>query len=570
MKLAKTAGFCWGVERALDIVLDTANQTDDTVFTHGPLIHNPQTVKLLEQKNITATDAGAPPSGNGLLVIRAHGISPQVREQIRASGANVRDATCPLVAKVHGTIRKHSRLGAHTIIIGEEGHPEVEGHIGYSEAGHTLVTCLEDLEKVPGGLSEVIVVAQTTISMGDWADVVDELQRRYPNAKMFNTICDATEVRQEEVRRIAPEVDLMIVVGGRNSGNTARLAQVAEEEGATAYLIETEEEIDPEFVRKFKSVGVTAGASTPDWMIRRVVNRIESIPVADTKGIDLLTQGIKILSRSNVLLMIAAFMAAVASAALGGFPIDFKLSAIAALYLFSMHTINRCTSFEADRYNEPNRAQFSERYRRYLFVAGGVAAALSLALGWSASPAVAALLAAGLAPGIFYSIRMEPRALKVGRVMDFPASKTLVVTLGWTVVLAVVPAVAYPEYIGPAWPVAIIFAFGMTLLRSGIIELRDIQGDRIVGKRTLPIVLGKIPTELMLAAVAAGLSVLLAAGVLNGWVAADIGLAMMIPVGYAGVGLLLHQKKIIGHSGLTEAVVDLQYMCAGLVALLVS
>ncbi|MFC1492177.1 4-hydroxy-3-methylbut-2-enyl diphosphate reductase, partial [Nitrospinota bacterium] len=366
MKLAKSAGFCWGVERALDIVLDTANRTDVPVFTYGPLIHNPQTVSLLEQKNITAADPKNEPVENGLLVIRAHGISPQVRERIRESGSTVRDATCPLVAKVHGTIRKHSRQGAHTIIIGEEGHPEVEGHMGYAEAGYTLVTCLEDLAKVPGDLGEVIVVAQTTINMGDWKDVVEELKNRYPQARMFNTICDATEVRQEEVRRMAPEVELMVIVGGRNSGNTARLASVAQEEGAISLLIETEDEIDPEYLRKFKSIGVTAGASTPDWMIRRVVNRIESIsdPVAGMS--DRLVQGLKVLSRSNLLLMLTASMASIASAALGGFPISAQLTAVAALYLFSMHTMNRCTSLEADQYNEPNRAQFYEKYRGFL------------------------------------------------------------------------------------------------------------------------------------------------------------------------------------------------------------
>ncbi len=567
VKLAKSAGFCWGVERAIDIVLDTANETDAPVFTHGPLIHNPQTVNLLEQKNITAYDPASTPRDNGLLVIRAHGISPQVREKLRTSGSTIRDATCPLVAKVHGIIRKHSRLGAHSVIIGEKGHPEVEGHMGYAEAGHTLVTCSEDLEKIPKGVDDVIVVAQTTINMGDWGDVIKTIEARYPKAQMFNTICDATEVRQEEVRRIAPGVDLMIIVGGRNSGNTTRLAEVAKEKGTTALLIETEDEIDPDYVRKFKNVGVTAGASTPDWMIRRVVNRLESIPDEEERLPDKLAQGLKILSRSNALLLVTASMAAIATSALGNFSISAASVSVAALYLFSMHTMNRCTGFEADRFNEPNRAQFYAKHRGTLLAASGVAGFLSLGLSLTLSPSVTAVMLSGIALGGFYSLRMEPRALKMGRAMDFPASKTLVVTVGWTTSLAGIPALAQPENVGSAWPIALIFAFGMTLLRSGIIELRDIQGDRIVGKRTLPIVFGKGRTEVLLNTVCSAMSVMLVSGVANEWIAPGIGLAMLIPVAFAALGVWLYKHQIIGHSGLTEAAVDFQFICAGAAAL---
>lgn len=569
VKLAKTAGFCWGVERALDIVLETSNKAKAPVYTHGPLIHNPQTVSLLKEKDITPYDPAETPSDKGLLVIRAHGISPQVREKLRNSGSTIRDATCPLVAKVHGVIRKHSRLGAHTVIIGEEGHPEVEGHIGYSEAGHTLVTCSEDIEKIPAKLDDVIVVAQTTINMGDWSDVVERLLTRYPGAQMFNTICDATEVRQEEVRQIAPDVDLMIIVGGRNSGNTARLAEVAKEEGSTSLLIETEDEIDPEYLRKFKNIGVTAGASTPDWMIRRVVNRIESIPDTVSRSSDKLIQGIKVLSRSNVLLFLAASMASIATSALGGFSVSAMTVAVAAFYLFAMHTMNRCTSFEADRYNEPNRAYFYEKNRGVLIGASVVAGLLSLGLGVALSYGVVAVLFSGSVLGAFYSLRMEPRALNVGKALDFPASRTVVVTGGWTVSLALLPALSNPELVSAAWPIAVLFAFGMTLMRSGIMELRDIQGDQIVGKQTLPIMMGKEHTEVLLSCVCAAMAVMLVSAVMNGWVAAGIGSAMLVPVAISGLGLWLYKKKIIGHSGLTEAIVDLQFISAGILALIV-
>jgi 4-hydroxy-3-methylbut-2-enyl diphosphate reductase len=232
--------------------------------------------------------------------------------------------------------------------------------------------------------------------------------------------------------------------------------------------------------------------------------------------------------------------------------------------------MNRCTSFEADRYNEPNRAFFYEKNRGILVKASVVAGLVSLGLGVVLSFTVVVVLFIGSMLGAFYSLRMEPRALNVGKVLDFPASRTVVVTVGWVVSLALLPALANPELVGAAWPIAILFAFGMTLMRSGLMELRDIQGDQIVGKRTLPILLGKEQTEVMLACVCAAMAVMLVSGVVNGWVASSIGIAMLVPVIISGLGIWLYKKKIIGHSGLTEAVVDLQFISAGIVALIVA
>lgn len=568
VKLAKTAGFCWGVERALDIVLDTANKTDGPVYTHGPLIHNPQTVDLLKEKQVHPLDPDETVQGNSLLVIRAHGISPIVRERLRNSGANIRDATCPLVAKVHGVIRKHSRMGAATIIIGEEGHPEVAGHMGYAEAGKHLITCVEDVENLPAIDGEVIVVAQTTINMDEFTHVVEAIQAKFPQVQMFNTICDATEERQREVKKLAPGVDLMIVVGGRNSGNSNRLVEVAREEGAEAILVETEEEIDPDFLRKFKEIAVTAGASTPDWMIRRVVNRIESIPVAEKGVRDRFMETLKWLSRANVFLFFVAAMASVMAHAVAGIPLEGEMVLVAAAYLFSLHTLNRCASFEADRFNEPNRAFFFEQNQKTLITAGVLAGLVSFAVAASISVLVFLILVTGMILNMFYSVWVEPRGLQKKRMLDFPASKTCVTTIGWTTATALLPAVAAPENIGLPWGISVLVVFCLSLFRTGIMELRDMQGDRIVGKRTLAITLGKEKTLILLAAVMAGMGALLLAGVVSGVLPLRYGLAMLLPAAYGGGCLYLYLKKIIGHSGLTEVVLDFQFIQAGLLALL--
>ena len=568
VKLARTAGFCWGVERALDIALDTANETSGDVLTHGPLIHNPQTVELLEEKSVFASDPRETPGDTSLVVIRAHGISPQVRERLKGSGAGIRDATCPLVAKVHGVIRKHSRLGAFTVIIGEEGHPEVDGHMGYAEAGSHLVTRMEDVASLPDlGDRPVVVVAQTTINMREWGDVEGAILEKYPQAQMFNTICDATEVRQEEVKKLVPEVDLMVVVGGRNSGNTNRLAEVAKEGGAESILIETEDEIDEKFLQQYKNIVVTAGASTPDWMIRRVMDRIEAIPDPHQSVMDRIFDLLKTLSRANALLFLSALLGSVAISRLGGFPVSMKMALTASLYLFALHTINRCMTYEADRYNEPNRARFYEGGKTALLSLSGFAALASVALGTSVSYAIGGVMVAGLVLAVFYSFRLDPRG-HAGRAMNFSASKILLLTIGWTCSLAFLPALANPGLISAGWAVSALVVFGLVFFRTGLMELRDIQGDRIVGKRTLPIVLGKEQTEALLGTICAALAVLLLSASLNGWVEPLFGVLMIAPALYAGMCLYWYSRKVLGHGGLTEAVVDQALIIAGALALL--
>ena len=569
VKLARTAGFCWGVERALDIALDTASEAPGDVLTHGPLIHNPQTVELLEEKSVFASDPRETPDGTSLVVIRAHGISPRARERLRGSGAGIRDATCPLVAKVHGVIRKHSRLGAFTVIIGEEGHPEVDGHRGYAEAGSHLVTGMEDVAGLPDlGDRPVVVVAQTTINMREWGDVEEAILARYPQARMFNTICDATEVRQEEVKKLAPGVDLVVVVGGRNSGNTNRLVEVAKEGGAESILIETEEEIDEKFLQKYKNVAVTAGASTPDWMIRRVVNRIEAIPDPNRGAADRLFDFLKLLTRANALVFLSALLGSVAALRLGGFPFSMKMALTAGLYLFALHTLNRCITFEADRYNEPNRSRFYESRKTAMLGLGAAAALASLALGASVSWAIGGVMLAGLALAVLFSFSLDPRA-HARRTASFPASKILLLTIGWTCALALLPAMANPELTSAGGLAAsALLVFGLTFLRTGLMELRDIQGDRIVGKRTLPIVLGKEQTEALLGAICAALAALLLSASLNGWVEPLFGALMLVPAAYAGACLWLYVRKILGHGGLTEAVVEQTLVIAGVLALL--
>jgi (E)-4-hydroxy-3-methyl-but-2-enyl pyrophosphate reductase len=274
--VAESSGFCWGVSRAFEKVMKIAEQQagPKPVYTYGPLIHNPQAVKVLEDKGIRVLKE-IPAKLQGTVVIRTHGIPPQERKRLENAGAMICDATCPDVAVIQGRVRKHLRQGCFIIIIGDKEHPEVKALLGFAEKKGTCVIRAEEVEKLPADLEKVCVVSQSTQQHSKFEELVSLIKNRYPNAVVFDTICRSTGIRQEEVRALTSEVDAMVVVGGRNSSNTNRLAEISKEMGTPTFLIESDEEIDPREFMEFDAIGVTAGASTPKWVIERVVSKLQ-------------------------------------------------------------------------------------------------------------------------------------------------------------------------------------------------------------------------------------------------------------------------------------------------------
>jgi 4-hydroxy-3-methylbut-2-enyl diphosphate reductase len=279
VKLADTAGFCMGVKRAVDMVLELAQRKGtETVYTYGPLIHNPQTVDLLKKRGIIpiASLDEIDTAGPGtLIIIRAHGISPQERRQIKDRGFRILDATCPRVGRVQAIIKKHAARDFTVLIVGDEEHPEVNGLLGYTAGRGMVVNSPSHIDRLPD-LERVCVVAQTTQSPEAYQDIVARIRERFPQAAVFDTICDSTENRQREVRLLARDMDAMVIVGGRNSANTQRLAALAAQQGTPTFHVETAEELDPEALRGAARIGVSAGASTPNWIIDQVVDTINA------------------------------------------------------------------------------------------------------------------------------------------------------------------------------------------------------------------------------------------------------------------------------------------------------
>ncbi len=273
VKVARHAGVCYGVERALKLANEAAD-SGRTVRTLGPLIHNPQAVEALHARGIEVA-ACLEDAEDGTLVIRTHGVRPEIIEAARDKGLDVVDATCPFVSAAHKCAARLAGDGYLVVIVGEPDHPEVEGILGYAGPGSVVVEEVADIpERLP---RRVGVVVQTTQSMSRLTEVVSALLPRVSELKVCNTICDATDKRQESAEELAGSVDVMIVVGGLNSGNTTRLAEISRNVNARTFHVETAAELDPAWFAGARTVGVTAGASTPDEQMQGVIDAIEAM-----------------------------------------------------------------------------------------------------------------------------------------------------------------------------------------------------------------------------------------------------------------------------------------------------
>jgi 4-hydroxy-3-methylbut-2-enyl diphosphate reductase len=271
IKTAKTAGFCFGVRRAIELAEKTGKQ-DNKVYTLGPLIHNPQEVNRLAREGIKAVSAPWRLKGSAL-ILRTHGITESFRNKLKSKDLRLVDATCPFVKRAQDIVNKLSNESFYTVIVGDHTHPEVIALVSYAKGKCMVIEKESDLKKLKSSYEKIGILSQTTQSLKNFRKIVSGIRKKYKNAKIYNTICRATMARQQEAKNIAGSVDVMIVIGGKNSGNTKRLYQISK--GFTnAYHIEKADEIKPFWFKKVKSIGITAGASTPDWIISSVKEKI--------------------------------------------------------------------------------------------------------------------------------------------------------------------------------------------------------------------------------------------------------------------------------------------------------
>ncbi|MEW6428372.1 MAG: 4-hydroxy-3-methylbut-2-enyl diphosphate reductase [Thermodesulfobacteriota bacterium] len=517
--LAKNAGFCMGVRRAVDTTLATLEEGNRKIATFGPLIHNPQVLDLLRDRGVAVLKS-IPERLDGTVIIRAHGVPPEQKKKLQQSGAAVKDATCPRVVKVQVIIDKYRKRGVRTVIIGDRNHAEVEGLMGYAGSDVLVVSGLAEIDGLDLA-GPYIVVCQTTQNERSFEEISARILEKYPEGKVFNTICDSTHKRQEEVRDLCRQVDAMVVVGGRTSANTARLGEIAGEMGCPVFMVERESDLDLAALSRYPVIGVTAGASTPSWMINLVVQVLESVPVENEGTLKpWLFRIFWTMLSANLTAALAAGLLALAAVCLLAIPFDWRYPLLATGYIFSMHNLNRFTAISAKKINDPVKAYFAIRNRRPLFSLSLISLAGSLAIAYSlgTAPLVAmTLLSAG---GLLYSGHLLSGYLPkipLGRVRQLPGSKTLLVSLAWAVAAVLVPAMAAGGTAGVRTAATFAALLLFVHVRCAMFDIADLNGDRIVGKETLPVVIGEARTHTLLNGLLCGLLVLLLLLPLGGW-----------------------------------------------------
>ncbi|MDQ3799572.1 MAG: 4-hydroxy-3-methylbut-2-enyl diphosphate reductase [Acidobacteriota bacterium] len=274
--LADEYGFCFGVERAVEMV-EEALAEGDTVRTLGPLIHNDQEMERLAKHGVATIDAPVQIRRGETAVIRAHGVTPQVERELREKASKVVDATCPFVTKVQKLASRAAAQDRHVVVVGNPDHPEMIGVKGYAPEHAFVVRDASEVASLPA-LKSPLVVSQTTIKLKSFLEAAEAVKGKAEGeTQVVNTICSATRDRQDAARALAGEVDAFYIIGGRHSSNSRKLLAVCQEQCQKSFLIETPDEINPEDLKGVEKVGLTAGASTPNWLIQKVTARLEEI-----------------------------------------------------------------------------------------------------------------------------------------------------------------------------------------------------------------------------------------------------------------------------------------------------
>ena len=573
--VAETAGFCWGVRRALDQAVDLSKKTDGPVQTFGPLIHNAQVMEELTEQNIHAFEQPREVTG-GTVLVRAHGVRPEAFDQLRATGADVYDATCPLVRKVQKIIAKYGRDNYDIVIVGDDHHAEVMGLKGYTSTRCFVVADEHEAKDLPE-FDRVCVVSQTTQNDDTFARTVAVIKPKAKVIRATNTVCEPTRDHQSETIDLAHQVDLMVVVGGHHSANTCRLADLAAEEGSQVLHVETDAELQDHDFTPYGAVGVTAGASTPEWMINRVVDKLESFNEEPVSQLNTwLKHLVGVLVASNLYVGLGAASLTMAASLLLhpqlSRDILIPLMSTAGFFVLAMHTVNRYQ----ERSHYSGWGSFSPRaFQQFQQVMLWVAIiALTAALGLAASFGVGQFLALAIFGGLgaIYSVKLLPLSwarhlMGIRSIKDLPASKDIGAALGWTVACVVVPFISVGT--SSVWrAVGVLgFVFLLVFLRAALIGVRDVQGDKIMGMETIFKVVGKRRTKAVLVSVVATLSVLLL-GLTLPWNSLPLAACLFFVIPYSCAVSWVYHQRLLPKGAPGEIFVDGQFLLAGVMTLI--
>ena len=467
--VAKSAGFCPGVKGAIDKVLELEAAGRKPIYTLGPLIHNRQVTDMLAAKQITAVNHPQEAADkSGVLVIRAHGITPAFRAEVMQSGMQVIDATCPLVKHAHDVISQYAEQGYATVIVGDSGHAEVIGLLGCTQGKGVVVSGPQKARQLPP-FDKVNVVAQTTQKESVFLETAKIIEQKSKTCQISNTICHPTKQRQTETIELAKNADLVIVVGGKHSANTARLALLCRELAPKVLHIETEAELTAAQVLAPQRIFITAGASTPNWVINQVADWVKKTRKNRGLGFVSFLQRIweKMVSYSIYTALAAAALCYVCMKLEG---LSFQIGPLlfAALFTFSVITVNRA------------HEKRTRPAGRLSAIWGYAAAVLAVITALVTAPKTALLATVLLLAGLLYPYR---HVFKFPLLL-LPGTKDFFTALGWACVCALLPALSNQLLLRKAPYLAFFYALLLVFMRSVTLGFTSANKDLMVSKES--------------------------------------------------------------------------------------
>jgi len=525
--VARTAGFCWGVRRAVDLVLAELKRGGGPCRVSGPLVHNPQVLDALAERGVECCRDTGEVRG-GVLFLPTHGTTLEERGRLDALDVRLRDLTCPRVGRALALARRKSSDGCSVIILGDPDHREVHALKSYGGESAVVVTGPGDVEGLPD-LQRPFLLSQTTQDTEVFRRTEEALRARFPGLQSENTICDSTGLRQEELRKLCPKADCAVVVGGRDSANTARLADIAKSCGLPVFLIESDAGLDPRALQGYRRILVTSGASTPGWVIRRVRGRLLEMQGATAgRALELLSDAF----HGSFHVLPSAFLLGTAGAlALGG--AGWMLPVVAAsLALSALHMLNALLESGFSHSVSVQRHSFLRRNRGLLTLAAVLSLCGAAAISLFLPPLWGLPLAGGVVLFSLYSMPLIRNPGKPPRgVRAIPGSRDLIFAAAWAFLLSLLPSISLgiPRCGLPgvaAWSATL---FMLLLARAILLDLVDLQSDAMMGRDTIPLALGwvwsrilfwacvTLPVVIVTASVALDLLALPALGILAGY-----------------------------------------------------
>ncbi len=557
-----------GVRKAMDRVLDVSRGREST-FTIGPLVHNPQALKMLESRNVYVADGIDESLRDKTVVTRAHGVPPKTIERLGEIGAQVVDGTCPNVIRSQVIIKKYYSMGYSIVIVGDRGHAEIDSLLGFADNNATVVENIEEARVLPH-MGKACVVAQTTLNIPMYDEVAEEIRKHADECFVAKTVCSSTMHRQEDVRMLAEKTDATVVVGGRNSANTNRLAEISREIGQPTFHIEEYSELDMEALSKYNTIGITAGASTPQWVIKEVVDTILAYTPNIRQGIVGYFKHFAFLAvEGNFVTCVAAAALTYAMCHLMGIPPYPQYLFMTLFYLFPMHVINKYLEINWKYISMTEGAPYIRKYWRVFLGFAIVSSIISLVIAFQTNLIIFALVIVSYVLGGLYSVRIIPSKwkLNVRSIRDIPGSKDILIATAWTFASVILPAIVYKTFPGLIVLAAAAYVFVIVFSKTTILAIGGMQSDKLVGLETIPVLIGKARTERLLymlnVSLAALFIVLAALGEIE-----FSSLILILPIVYSIICIGLLSRKGLFFRLYHQLLLDTNFFIAGMLAYL--